>query len=207
MFELLENGQSVEDMFETQTGILTGTDVSSGVILVNNIFQIPNSIDYSIIENTGVGASVQFAGSNNQTLPSGGQITEYNVNRGAGYQQLTAAAGTISSTSQLSGLGTITGVTLTERGSGYTSNMPVHISLSNVGTGASIMAEVGSGSYTGNNVSVQTFTYDHTIGIATVVTSSAHGTSCCRITRCNYYWCCSINFPRRYNCIGATSCY
>ena len=53
--------------------------------------------------------------------------------------------------------------------------MPVHISLSNVGTGASIMALVGSGSYTGNNVSVQTFTYDHTIGIATVVTSSAHG--------------------------------
>ena len=90
MFELLENGQSVEDMFETQTGILTGTDVSSGVILVNNIFQVPNSIDYSI-ENTGVGGPVQFAGSNNQTLPSGGQITEYNVNRGAGYQQLTAA--------------------------------------------------------------------------------------------------------------------
>ena len=112
MFEVLENGQSVEDMFETQTGILTGTDVSSGVILVNSIFQIPNSIDYSInIENTGVGA-VQFAGSNNQTLPSGGQITEYNVNRGAGYQQLTAAAGTISSTSQLSGLGTITGLLL-----------------------------------------------------------------------------------------------
>ena len=53
--------------------------------------------------------------------------------------------------------------------------MPVHIPLSNVGTGASIIALVGSGSYTGNNVSVQTFTYDHTIGIATVVTSSAHG--------------------------------
>ena len=175
MFELLENGQSVEDMFETQTGILTGTDVSSGVILVNNIFQVPNSTDYSIIENVGVGASVQFAGSNDQTLPSGGQITEYNVNRGAGYQQLTAAAGTISSTSQLSGLGTITGVTLTERGSGYTSNMPVHISLSNVGTGASIIALVGSGSYTGNNVGVQTFTYDHTVGIATVGTDSAHG--------------------------------
>ena len=51
--------------------------------------------------------------------------------------------------------------------------MPVHISLSNVGTGASIIALVGSGSYTGNNVSVQTFTYDHTIGIATVVTSYA----------------------------------
>ena len=44
MFELLENGQSVEDMFETQTGILTGTDVSSE-LSCDNIFQIPNSID------------------------------------------------------------------------------------------------------------------------------------------------------------------
>ena len=85
VFELLENGQSVEDMFETQTGILTGTDVSS-VILVNNIFQIPNMI---IVSSKTLELGSAIAGSNNQTLPSGGQITEHNVNRGAGYQQLT----------------------------------------------------------------------------------------------------------------------
>jgi len=175
VFELLSNGDSTEDIFSSAAGILTGTDVSSGVILLNNIFQVP-SIDYDLVENVGVGASVEFTGTSaKEDLPKGGRISEFTIERGGGYQPLTRASAIIdTSAGQLSG-GSITGLTLVERGSGYREDTLVTIHNSNPGTGATIHALVGTGTYTGNSVGVQTFTYDNSIGIATVGTNSAHG--------------------------------
>ena len=175
IFELLSDGNSTEDIFSSNAGILTGTDVSSGVILLNNIFQVP-SVDYDLVENVGVGASVQFTGTSaKEDLPKGGKITEFTVERGGGYQPLTRASAIIdTSAGQLSG-GSITGLTLVERGSGYREDTLVTIHDSNPGTGATIYALVGTGTYTGNSVGVQTFTYDNSVGIATVGTNSAHG--------------------------------
>ena len=174
-FELLSNGDSTEDIFSSNAGILTGTDVSSGVVLINNIFQIP-SVDYDLVENVGVGASIEFSGTSaGEDLPSGGEITEFTVERGSGYQPLTRASAIINvSGGQLSG-GEITGLTLVEGGSGYREDTLVTINDANPGTGATIYALVGTGTYTGNSVGVQTFTYSNTLGIATVGTNSAHG--------------------------------
>ena len=174
-FELLSNGDSTEDIFSSAAGILTGTDVSSGVILLNNIFQVP-SVDYDLVENVGVGASVQFTGTSaKEDLPTGGQITEFTVERGGGYQPLTRASAIIdSSAGQLSG-GSITGLTLVERGSGYREDTLVTIHDSNPGTGATIYALVGVGTYDGNEVNVTDFVYDNNTGLSTITLSGAHG--------------------------------
>lgn len=175
IFELLSNGDTTEDIFSSAAGILTGTDVSSGVILLNNIFQIP-SVDYDLVENVGVGASVQFTGTSaKEDLPTGGQITEFTVERGGGYQPLNRASAIIdSSAGQLSG-GSITGLTLVERGSGYREDTLVTIHDSNPGTGATIYALVGVGTYDGNEVNVTDFVYDNNTGLSTITLSGAHG--------------------------------
>ena len=148
-FELLSNGESTEDIFSSNAGILTGTDVSSGVVLINNIFQIP-SVDYDLVENVGVGASIEFSGTSaGEDLPSGGKITEFTIERGGGYQPLTRASAFINvSGGQLIG-GSIQGLTLLESGSGYRQDLPVTINSSNPGTGATIFALVGTGSSVG----------------------------------------------------------
>ena len=148
-FELLSNGESTEDIFSSNAGILTGTDVSSGVVLINNIFQIP-SVDYDLVENVGVGASIEFSGTSaGEDLPSGGKITEFTIERGGGYQPLTRASAFINvSGGQLIG-GSIQGLTLLESGSGYREDLPVTINSSNPGTGATIFALVGTGSSVG----------------------------------------------------------
>ena len=145
-FNLTSDGQSSENIFSNASGIITGTDVSSGVILINNIFQIPNS-DYNLIQNVGVGASIEFLGTDNETIPSGGFIYEFEIDRGAGYQEPTRAIATVDS-SQVTG-GSITGLTLVAGGSGYTEDMLVTVLDSNPGTGATIYALVGSGSQSG----------------------------------------------------------
>ena len=180
-FELLSNGNSTEDIFSSNVGILTGTDVSSGVILLNNIFQIP-SIDYDLIQNVGVGASVQFTGTSaKEDLPIGGQITEFAVERGGGYQPLTRASAIIDvSAAQLSG-GSIVGLTLVERGSGYREDTLVTIHNSNPGTGATIFALVGTGTYDGNEVNITNFVYDNNTGLSTITLSGAHGLSTSQI--------------------------
>ena len=175
IFELLSDGNSTEDIFSSNAGILTGTDVSSGVILLNNIFQVP-SVDYDLVENVGVGASVQFTGTSaKEDLPKGGKITEFTVERGGGYQPLTRASAIIdTSAGQLSG-GSITGLTLVERGSGYREDTLVNIHDSNPGTGATIYALVGVGTYDGNEVNVTNFVYDNNTGLSTITLSGAHG--------------------------------
>ena len=175
VFELLSNGDSTEDIFSSAAGILTGTDVSSGVILLNNIFQVP-SVDYDLVENVGVGASVEFTGTSaKEDLPKGGRISEFTIERGGGYQPLTRASAIIdTSAGQLSG-GSITGLTLVERGSGYREDTLVTIHNSNPGTGATIHALVGVGTYDGNEVNVTNFVYDNNTGLSTITLSGAHG--------------------------------
>lgn len=145
-FDMTSDGQSSENIFDTNAGIITGTDVSSGIILINNIFQIPNT-DYNLIQNVGVGASIEFLGTDNETLPSGGFIYEFEIDRGAGYQEPTRAIATVDS-SQVTG-GSITGLTLVAGGSGYTEDTLVTVLDSNPGTGATIYALVGTGSEVG----------------------------------------------------------
>ena len=171
-FELTSNNNSVENIFSSAVGLLTGTDVSSGVMLINNVFQIPRT-DYDLVQNVGVGASIEFKGTNNETIPSGGSILSYEIERGHGYQELTKAHASIGLGQVVAG--EIIGITLEERGSGYREDQLITINDANPGTGATIYALVGTGTYSGNTVNISNFIYDKNTGLSTVTVSSSHG--------------------------------
>jgi len=132
------------------TGIVTnlGNNVvgpNYGVILINNILQKP-AIDYSMTERAaiGIGGSIKFTGVDILSLPKGGFINEVSCGFGFGYQPLVRAF----ATPVVSGSGTIQSLVIQSSGFGYRSNMGVEV-LTSVGTGASIVALVGSGSSVG----------------------------------------------------------
>jgi len=132
------------------TGIVTnvGNNVlgpNYGIILINNILQKP-VIDYSMKERAaiGIGASIQFTGTDVLSLPKGGYINEVLAGLGSGYQPLTRAF----AIPVISGAGTVQSLILQSSGSGYRSNSGVEI-LGMVGSGASIVALVGTGNSVG----------------------------------------------------------
>lgn len=142
-FELTSYGKNV-------TGIITdlGNSVlgaNYGVININNILQRP-IIDYNMTELSpiGVGGSIAFTGTNPLDLPKGGIVNRVNVGLGSGYQPLVAAY----AIPVVSGGGTIQSLTLTSSGSGYRSNVEVKVDAQ-VGSGASIIALVGTGTSVG----------------------------------------------------------
>ena len=170
----LKSNNSLVDLTDPQSeGLLVGSDVSSGFIMVNNILQIPG-VDYNIIaNNVGIGASIEFLGTRDlETLPKGGIINVFDIDYGSGYQEQSTASAEIISSDLSSG--EIISITLKERGSGYRTNTPIYVNTP--GVGATITALVGLGTYDGNSdLSISTFEYTHTTGIATVTTSGAHG--------------------------------
>ena len=173
IFKLKSNNSLVDLSDPESEGLLVGSDVSSGFIMVNNILQIPG-VDYNIIANgIGIGASIEFLGTQNlETLPKGGIINVFDIDYGSGYQEQSTASAEITPSDLSSG--EIVSITLKERGSGYRTNTPIYVNTP--GVGATITALVGLGTYDGNsNLTISTFDYTHTTGIATVTTSGAHG--------------------------------
>jgi hypothetical protein len=102
---------------------VSGISNEHAVILINDVFQGPGiSADYTLIESSGI-TSVRFAGTassvsydvNSSNLPIGGIILSVGSTEGFGYQPLVAAGGT----AIVSGLGTISSVSIANSGSGY----------------------------------------------------------------------------------------
>ena len=109
----------------------TGFSTDNGIILVNNIFQVPEGAQagdgsYQLEESVGV-TSVTFTGigitngydPNSGDLPVGGVIVSVGSSSGFGYQPLVAAGGTVT----VSSAGTITNVSIANSGSGYRSGL------------------------------------------------------------------------------------
>jgi len=142
-FELLSYGADVTGIITDIGNNLTGPNY--GIISINNILQKP-SIDYTMTERTaiGIGGSIAFTGTNELDLPNGGIIDSANIGFGSGYQPLVQAF----AIPVISGGGTIQSLTLTSSGFGYRNNVSVKIN-SQVGSGASIVALVGTGSSVG----------------------------------------------------------
>ena len=100
---------------------VTGFSTNNGVFLLNEIFQGPTK-DYTLSEGatkteisfTGTGSSVT-ADLNVGDLPRGGVIVTVGSSEGMGYQPLVAAGGT----ANVSGLGTISSISIGNSGSGY----------------------------------------------------------------------------------------
>lgn len=104
------------------TGITSDT-----VILTNAVYQAPQGIqatqgDYQIIEDAGI-TSIRYNGSgtpegydpNKSQFPMGGLIVSVGSSSGFGYQPLVSAGGTAT----VSGLGTISAISIGNSGSGY----------------------------------------------------------------------------------------
>ena len=100
---------------------VTGFSTQSGVVLINNVFQIPQD-DYNFTEALGQ-TEINFTGTatsirydvNNASIPRGGVIVAAATSNGFGYQPLVSAGGT----AIVSIAGTIQSISIGNSGSGY----------------------------------------------------------------------------------------
>jgi hypothetical protein len=101
----------------------TGISSENAIILINGVFQSPGlTAGYTLTENVGI-TSINFVGTgvsslydvNTSNLPIGGIIVSVGSTAGLGYQPLVSAGGT----AIVSGLGTISSISIGNSGSGY----------------------------------------------------------------------------------------
>jgi len=145
-----------------------GISTSNAIVLINQIFQQPQRPggliniegNYTLRESVGI-TSIQFTGSitstssdiNTSNVPTGGIIVSVGSSAGFGYQPLVSAGGT----AVVSGLGTISSISIGNSGSGYRSGIQT----------------VNVGVYTGGLGIVDV----HYVGVATVVNGHVTGVS------------------------------
>ena len=160
-FELTENQSNV-----------TGITTTNAVLLINNVFQTPGNIyDYELNEIAGV-TTVRFTGTatsifsdvNTSNVPVGGIIVSVGSTEGFGYQPLVAAGGT----AIISGLGTISSVSIGNSGSGYR----VGVQTVNVSVGTSSLTGI-------NRVSIGTavISAGHIVSVAITNPGTGYTTS------------------------------
>lgn len=104
----------------------TGISTDNAIVLINNVFQHPNSPtitdNYDLVENAGI-TTITFVGNSGSTtydintasIPRGGIILSVGSSQGFGYQPLVAAGGT----AIVSSAGTIQSISIGNSGSGY----------------------------------------------------------------------------------------
>ena len=196
-------GQKADFTLKSGAGNVSGLTTDNAVILINDVFQIPGSLDiggnYNLSQTTTGITTITFTGTGSSvasdpnvgTLPLGGAIVSVASTEGFGYQPLVAAGGT----AVVSTAGTIESVSIGYTGSGYrigiqtvcnvaiqTSTLP---GTSVIGIGTAIIAERGfisgiaiTNPYVFNiPLFVSNVGYDTATGLTTVTTSSAHGFS------------------------------
>ena len=121
------NGTTHEFDLKVDQSDVAGISSSNGVVLINGIFQTPGQEEqYVFNENTGV-TSIEFKGTSTtlgydvgvSSFPRGGTIVSVGSTEGFGYQPLVSAGGT----AVVSGLGTISSISIGNSGSGYRSGV------------------------------------------------------------------------------------
>jgi len=113
-----------------------------GILVLNGIFQKP--VSNYVLESTSGISTITFTGNTLYDLPNSGKILSFDYDGGSNYQRQVAAAATVT----VSAAGTITDITLTGNGGGY-QEAPIVSLSSTVGSGATIVALVGTGSSVG----------------------------------------------------------
>lgn len=101
---------------------IAGFSTGNALVLINNIFQTPDFIDYGLSESTGI-TTIKFTGNptsnpediNTSSIPRGGIIVSVGTKPGFGYQPLVAAGGT----ARVSAAGTVESIFIGYTGSGY----------------------------------------------------------------------------------------
>ena len=176
-FTLTQNGSNV-----------SGITTQNAIILVNDVIQFPEIINqYTLEESSGI-TSITFTGSNPSPLgpdvgissfPKGGVIVSVSSTEGFGYQPLVSAGGT----AIISGLGTVSSISIGNTGSGYRGRTRYEIltdTSSPVGIGSTEIYLDNSNSVfdiintlnTGDNVTIGVGTFIKENGCTVVSTAS-----------------------------------
>ena len=158
-------GLTTEFTLQSDGSNITGFSTSNAILLVNQVPQGPQRYtggvsvpgDFTLIESAGI-TSVQFTGSissvsydpNTSNVPLGGVIVSVGSTEGLGYQPLVAAGGT----AVVSGLGTISSVSIGNSGSGYRSGIQtvVNVGVQTLSTGAPNIEFIGTAAISGGNI-------------------------------------------------------
>ena len=159
-------GLTTEFTLKSGGSNVSGFSTNNALILVNQIPQGPQRYtggvavpgDYTLIEGaTGI-TSVQFTGSissvtsdpNSSNVPLGGVIVSVGSTEGLGYQPLVAAGGT----AVVSGLGTISSISIGNSGSGYRTGIQtiVNVGVQTLSTGAPNIEFIGTAAISGGNI-------------------------------------------------------
>jgi hypothetical protein len=115
-------GISTQAVLKQQGQNVSGFSTGNALILINNVFQTPDFIDYGLGESSGI-TTISFTGKkssnpediNTASIPRGGIIVSVGTNEGFGYQPLVAAGGT----AKISNAGTVESIFIGYTGSGY----------------------------------------------------------------------------------------
>ena len=144
---------------------VTGFSTDNAIVLINQIFQGPKKVlgggndigDYDLLENVGI-TSIQFTGSisstsydiNTANVPLGGVIVSVGSTKGFGYQPLVSAGGT----AVVSGLGTISSISIGNSGSGYRSGIQtvVNVGIATSSTGTPNIEFIGTAAISGGHI-------------------------------------------------------
>ena len=133
-------GYSTEFTLKSGGSNVAGISSDNAIILINQIAQGPSRhsdpinviSNYTLSENSGI-TSIQFTGTassvtsdpNTASVPVGGIIISVGSTQGLGYQPLVAAGGT----AIVSGLGTISSISIGSSGSGYRSGIQTTVNV------------------------------------------------------------------------------
>ena len=135
------NGVNNTFTLKTNGNNISGIENENAIVLINDIFQGPGlTNNYYLSETAGI-TSITFTGTatsvsydiNTSQLPVGGIIVSVGSSQGFGYQPLVSAGGT----AIVSGLGTISTISIGNSGSGYRSGIQtvrVGVATTSLGT-------------------------------------------------------------------------
>lgn len=186
-FNLKQNGSNV-----------SGISTENAIILINDIFQSPGLSDQYILDEQSGITSITFQGTNTTPLgpdvgissyPKGGIIISVASNEGFGYQPLVSAGGT----AIISGLGTISSISIGNSGSGYRAGIQtVNVAIRTSSVSESNIVSIGTAVISNGNITsvaisndrvfyaprdISNVLYNNLSGLTTVTTSTNHGLS------------------------------
>ena len=159
-------GLTTQFTLQSDGSNIAGFSTNNALILVNQIPQGPQRYtggvhvpgDYTLIEGSVGITSIQFTGSiasvtsdpNSSNVPLGGVIVSVGSTEGLGYQPLVSAGGT----AVVSGLGTISSISIGNTGSGYRSGIQtvVNVGVQTLSTGAPNIEFIGTAAISGGNI-------------------------------------------------------
>jgi len=161
-------GLTTEFTLKQDGSNVAGFSTSNAIVLVNQVFQSPKRTgdevtvtgDFTLIEDTdAVGVTtIQFTGStssvasdpNTANVPLGGIIVSVGSTEGFGYQPLVAAGGT----AVVSGLGTISSISIGNSGSGYRPGVQsvVNVGVQTLSTGVPAIEFIGTAAISNGNI-------------------------------------------------------